>query len=159
MNFKKNDPRYKMQTIATDNIFAIIGRGEVEWLKKTYPGDFTDLAFISISAPENKSIKTKYIGDSGFNRNHFPTSLKLKFFDGENTADEAQSKLIRKFIQKNKDKKFLINCEAGVSRSATIGLAVEYLLNGIEPEDSVITKYYRYTINQTLFDRIIKRDS
>ena len=64
--------------------------------------------------------------------------LKLKFDDVERdyknehciTKEDAES--IVKFVNKNKNKvdKFIVHCEAGVSRSAGVGAAIMKALNG-----------------------------
>ena len=64
--------------------------------------------------------------------------LKLKFDDVERdyknehciTKEDAES--IVKFVNKNKSKvdKFIVHCEAGVSRSAGVGAAIMKALNG-----------------------------
>ena len=65
---------------------------------------------------------------------------------------------------KNKDRVFLINCEAGVSRSAAIGLAIEYLLRDKELYQkweyfpSKILQHWRYTPNMTVFNKIIQNE-
>ena len=70
--------------------------------------------------------------------NRIRAILKLKFDDVERdskdlhciTKEDAES--IVKFVNKNKNKvdKFIVHCEAGVSRSAGVGAAIMKALNG-----------------------------
>ena len=67
-----------------------------------------------------------------------------------------KAKAIKEFIIKNRDKKFLIHCSAGISRSAAVGMAVEKLLcNVFTKEDSVFMKYERYEPNMFVYHKII----
>ena len=75
-----------------------------------------------------------------------------------------QAKEIYDFIMKNKNSEFLINCEAGVSRSAAVGLAIEYLLRdkGFYPKweqfPSKVLQHWRYQPNMNVFNMIISFD-
>jgi predicted protein tyrosine phosphatase len=152
-------------TCKGNGIFAIIGRDEIE----AYPSyeDYynhvkefpKELCFISISDPNREFIKTN---------NYFKDELKLKFWDMEEDFNdykiisESQAKLIYDFIVNNKNSDFLINCEAGVSRSSAIGLAIEYLLRDFnlypnwEHFPSKVLQHWRYTPNMTVFNKIIR---
>lgn len=151
-------------TCKGNGIFAIIGRDEIE----SYPSYDEyynhvnlfpkDLCFITISDPNRENINDK---------NHFKECLKLKFWDIEEDfnnykiIDDLQAKQIYDFIIKNKDNEFLINCEAGISRSAAVGLAIEYLLRDKELYQkwehfpSKVLQHWRYTPNMTVFNKII----
>ena len=148
-------------TCKGNNIYAIIGRDEIQTLDmkfnhlKQFPND---LCFISLSDPNKDFIKTD---------NYFKDELKLKFWDIEEDFNDykiitdIQSKQIYDFIMKNKDSEFLINCEAGVSRSAGVGLAIEYLLRDFdfyekwEHFPSKVLQHWRYAPNMTVFNKII----
>jgi predicted protein tyrosine phosphatase len=154
-------------TVKGNGIYAIIGRDEIESYPSydepySYIKEFPkDLCFITISDPSRKNIN---------HNNHFVDTLELKFWDIEEDIGSykiitnEQAKQIYDFIVKNKDKEFLINCEAGVSRSAGVGLAIEYLLRDKEfyPKweqfPSKVSQHWRYQPNMTVFNMIISFD-
>lgn len=159
-----------MKNLATakgNGIYAIIGRDEIESYPSydkpyNYIKDFpNDLCFITISDPDKENIDDK---------GHFLDILKLKFWDIEEEIGRfmpinlIQAKEIYDFIMKNKNSEFLINCEAGVSRSAAVGLAIEYLLRdkGFYPKweqfPSKVLQHWRYQPNMTVFNMIISFD-
>ncbi len=155
----------KLITCKGNGIFAIIGRDEIESYPSydepyNYINSFpSDLCFITISDPNRDSIN---------HNNHFKDTLELKFWDIEEDFNQykiitdSQSKMIYDFIVKNKNYQFLINCEAGVSRSAGVGLAIEYLLRdfNLYPDwshfPSKILQHWRYQPNMTVFKKIIQ---
>ena len=154
-------------TAKGNGVYAIIGRDEIESYPcydepYNYIKDFPkDLCFITISDPDKENIDDK---------GHFLDTLKLKFWDIEEEIGRftpinlTQAKEIYDFIMKNKYSEFLINCEAGVSRSAAIGLAIEYLLRdkGFYPKweqfPSKVLQHWRYQPNMTVFNMIISFD-
>lgn len=97
----------------------------------------------------------------------FDDVLQVQFWDIEKDCDEYKcispdtGKIIRDFIIKNKNKRFLIHCAAGISRSAGVGLAVECLIqnNGNKYEKAIsgskITEHARYHPNLKVYDIII----
>lgn len=141
--------------INQNQIFAIIGRDEIQSNIKEFPNN---LVLISITDPNTKDIETN---------NKFKDELKLKFWDLEEQycnympISISQGLEIYNFIMKHKNETFLINCEAGISRSAGVGLAIEYLLRDkyIYPKwehfPSKILNHFRYLPNHTVFNRII----
>lgn len=148
-------------TCKGNGIFAIIGRNEIQSLDMEFNNlrEFSkDLCFISLSDPNKYFIKTN---------DYFKDELKLKFWDVEEEIGNyapihlIQAKQIYDFIIKNKHSEFLINCEAGVSRSAGVGLAIEYLLRDFElyPKwehfPSKVLQHWRYQPNMTVFNKII----
>ena len=153
-------------TATSKHVFAVIGREEIQSepfedaIEFNYVEDFPkDLVFISISDPKKPFIKTD---------GYFYDELKLKFWDVEEQIGNycpihhLQAKEIKDFILKHKDRKFLINCEAGISRSAGVGCAVEVLTRDIhcEPEPqhviSKIRQHWRYDVNETVYKAIIE---
>jgi hypothetical protein len=150
-----------------NGIYAIVGREELQ--AESFDVDYydnilnlpSDLCFISISDPHKDFIKTN---------GYFKDELFLKFYDVEEPIGnyvpitDEQAKYIYDFIIKNKDSMFLINCEAGVSRSAGVGLAIEYITRDIfifekwEHFPSKVLSHYRYEPNMTVFNKIIKFD-
>lgn len=146
-----------MNTVETNNIFCIIGRKEAEEaILKT--DKFDNVVFISIVDPKTKEIED-------FNK--FDDVIKLKFWDVEEEIGRycpihnIQAKQIKDFIIKNKDKKFFINCEAGVSRSAGVGCAIEFLLRDTylfpkeEHVPSKVRQHQRYMPNEYVYKAII----
>lgn len=154
-------------TAKGNGIYAIIGRDEIQSYPSyekqyNYIKEFPkDLCFITISDPNRKNIN---------HNNHFKDTLKLKFWDLEEDFNnykilaEVQAKTIYDFIIKNRDSEFLINCEAGISRSAAVGLAIEYLLRdkNLYPKwehfPSKVLQHWRYQPNMTVFNMIISFD-
>ena len=150
-------------TVTTDNIYAIVGRWDLQYKFENFEVDVIEklpknLAFISICDPSSKPIKTN---------NHFTSELFISFYDVEEEwsskiipLDIYQGKEIYDFIMENKDKQFLINCEAGISRSAGVGLAIEYLFRDKymypkwEHFPSKVLQHSRYMPNMTVFNRI-----
>ncbi len=92
----------------------------------------------------------------------------IKFWDiteknkGCSPITKEQGEELKEFILKNKDKRFLIHCSAGISRSAGVGMAVECIVgfNGCkysyQTGYSAIKSFRRYSPNLKVFDTIIK---
>jgi len=145
-------------SIKTDQIFAIISREELQNELTKLP---RDLALISIYDPDKKPLKTN---------NYFTGELFISFYDVESNWTDTlkpitnkQGKEIYDFIVKNKNKRFIVNCENGVSCSAGVGLAIETILRdksmfpsaqkGFIP--SKILFHPRYCPNWEVYDKII----
>lgn len=122
------------------------------------------IALISITEPDNNN----YVSDNKVQTIGFADVIETKFWDVEHPIGDKylplsaeQGKELREFISKNKDKKFLIHCKAGQSRSAGCAKAVECLVkfNGdvyeYRTSPSEIDKFDRYSPNQTVFDKIV----
>jgi len=98
----------------------------------------------------------------------FHDVLQIKFWDLEsdigryNAITSTQGKIIRDFIQKNKDSRFLVHCMAGISRSAGVACAIECIVNYngndflYKTGSSDVKNYKRYSPNYTVYDAIIK---
>jgi predicted protein tyrosine phosphatase len=96
-------------------------------------------------------------------------SLSLRFWDVEEPIGkyvpltDDQAKLIRKVIERNKDKQFFIHCMAGQSRSAGVACAVECIkhFNGdvyaYKTGYSAVKEHPRYSPNWTVFDKIMNK--
>jgi len=94
--------------------------------------------------------------------------LQIQFWDveesigGYHPLTHEQGQELKEFITKHKDKRFMIHCAAGVSRSAGVGCAVECIVNfdgddyGYKTGKSDIKSHERYSPNPTVYDRIIK---
>jgi predicted protein tyrosine phosphatase len=122
-----------------------------------------DIAIISIHDPDiplhNDEIMNKY-----------NSSIQMQFWDIEEQIGnykpitKEQGQILKDFIITNKDKKFLIHCMAGQSRSAGIACAIEcivkfdgdkynYLTGGENASD--VKNHSRYSPNLIVFDAII----
>jgi predicted protein tyrosine phosphatase len=158
---------FDREIVQNDLFEGIMGQHEFkEYHKLLSTEDRKKLVLISITEPE---ASAPYMSvDDPTSTIGFHDVLEIKFWDVEYKIGKyepltwEQGKIIRDFIVKNKDKKFLIHCRAGVSRSAGVGCAVECLVN----HDGDVYNYYlsksdiknmpRYDPNLTVFDRIVK---
>ena len=118
-------------------------------LKENYLKFSNKAALIVISNPDNNSFKKL---------NYFNDELYLSFFDTENNGFysnvPAQSIIaLKEFILNNIHTKFVVCCEAGVSRSAGIAKAIEKLSG---KEIGSIDSFPRYRPNTLLFKKLIK---
>ncbi len=98
----------------------------------------------------------------------FEDYIQMEFWDIEEAfgnykpITKAQGKELNEFIWANKDKRFLIHCAAGQSRSAGVACAVECIVNfdgdnyAYLTGDSDVKTYPRYSPNLTVYDAIIK---
>jgi len=162
---------FKYKIIQNKLFEGIMGREEFLSYKKTLsPDDKNKMVLISISEPNNNI----FISDDESATSDFFDILEIKFWDVEKPLvnvtkgveyyplTDEQGKEIKDFILKNRDKKFLIHCKAGKSRSAGVGKAVECLINfngdvyNYRTSHSEIDDYERYAPNQTVFDKITK---
>ena len=117
---------------------------------------------ISISDPDNNSHSADKV--SGFDE-----VIQVKFWDITQDTNENKiistdtSKMIRDFIDRNVklQKTFLVHCEAGMSRSAGVGMAIECINNyqgyvyTYFTSTSDIKNHGRYHPNLTVFDSIV----
>jgi len=166
-------------SIETNNIMAIFSKDELISMFKIAEGsdrvldkyDLSNTALITISDPisnnmdeERKPVEDEYC-------NNFSSFLKIGFWDRTSISDDGlhdiisieEVKNIANFIKDNKEKNFIINCNAGISRSAGVGLLVEYICGDFEDLyhfktsfDDVISKHFRYAPNLIVLDQYIK---
>lgn len=157
-----------LSTISTNTIEAIISRNEIKELIRTDKLDKEKLVLITIGEPDNKSTSKLTLEET----RGFKDILMVEFWDIEEDFNQykiitdEQGKIIQDFILKNIDDKFIINCQAGKSRSAAVGKAIECLkFFGIGDEakynyktsfNSEIDTHSRYCPNLTVFDKIVK---
>ncbi len=120
------------------------------------PGDYTKF--------EKK--EPEYIKDYIKVKDYFDTSIRQEFWDTEDnvpgypTISKEQADKILEFILGNKDKTFIVHCDAGQSRSAGVALAIECIveydgdryLAGLSPS---YTDDERYAPNRKVFDKIM----
>ena len=157
-----------LNTISTNAIEAIISRNEIKELIRTNNIDKENLVLITIGEPDNKIDSKLTLEET----KDFKDVLMIEFWDIEEDFNDykiisdEQGKIIQDFILKNLDNRFIINCQAGKSRSAAVGKAIECLKffgTGEESKysyqtgfSSEIDAHTRYYPNLTVFDKIIK---
>jgi len=156
-------------TVKTNFINGIISKDEViGLLDQDRISNLENTVIITISDPEFTEEERAPIEDHYLNR--FNDSLSIKFYDtvdkyindkGEEIYPISKELVyeMKEFILKNKAKKFIINCNAGISRSAGVGLLVEYILGGFDDlyhfktsYQDVISDHYRYSPNLAILD-------
>lgn len=73
-----------------------------------------------------------------------------------------QIEQIKNFIIDNKDKKFIVHCSAGISRSSAIGMYIEEILNNDENERKInqdlILNHWRYSPNKIVYFKMTGKD-
>lgn len=156
-------------SVQTELIRCIVSREEIIKFSKT---NFQEInkdektVLISITDPDRELLDLNIL-------NQFKDCLSLQFWDLEykignyEPITKEQGKILRNFILKNIDNNFVIHCEAGISRSAGVGLAIECLKYFGETEDNLydyytrhnskIRQHNRYEPNLFVFDSIIKQ--
>ena len=156
-----------LSTVYTKNIEAIVGREELfSILFLSKKGDLKDYNIISVTEPFQKTISDSFEVDCN-------ALLQLEFTDIRKklTTEQLEDKKdtislitteqileIINFILTNKDKKFIINCDVGISRSPAIGILLETILDNNEGINA-INDHHRYSPNKILlekFDTILK---
>ena len=153
----------KVFSIQTELVRAIIGREELM--------NLADNNFDGINKDENTVLISIYDPDRNELPEHtlskFSSYLSIGFWDMEEEIgrykpiSEENAKKIKEFILENKDKNFIINCEAGISRSAGVGLAVFMLIEFDGDKYAFATSYnpikdhIRYSPNYKVFDMIV----
>ena len=169
MTIMQNGQPRIIDTISTNTIEAIISRDEIRCAIFQNIIDMENLVLISIGEPGD-SYKHTILTDEEIKS--FKDTLQIEFWDIEEDFGEykiitdEQAKIIQDFIIKNIDSRFIINCKAGKSRSAAVGLAIEQLkFFGVGEEakynyktcfNSEIKAHSRYCPNLTVFDKIVK---
>lgn len=157
-----------LNTISTTTIEAIVSRNEIKELIRTDKLDKENLVLITIGEPGNKIDSKLSLEET----KDFKDVLMIEFWDIEEDFGDykiitnEQGKIIQDFIIKNIDNRFIINCQAGKSRSAAVGRAIECIkFFGIGDEakynyktsfNSEIDAHSRYCPNLTVFDKIVK---
>ncbi len=152
-----------IDTVQSDIIAGIISHNEYLDAYNSNEIDKERTVLISITNPDSSihpDLKVQGFDDV----------LHTQFWDVEDSIgrfeliSDDEALRIRKFIVKNKNKKFLIHCAAGQSRSAAVGMAVECLLNyagdkysyGTGWSDIRVHKTDRYSPNLGVYDQILK---
>lgn len=164
-------------SIETKNIMAIFSKDELISMfersedsdRELVNYDLSEVALITISDPYYNYIPKERLPVEDKFCNKFSSSLKVNFWD-VSRSDENYQILgleivaeIVEFIKNNKNKRFIINCNAGISRSAGVGLLVEYILGDYSSIydfktsfKNLITGHYRYSPNPSVLNQYIK---
>jgi predicted protein tyrosine phosphatase len=155
---------FRAPIIQNDLFEGVMGLAEfLEYQKTLSLKDRENVVLISITEPDSDN----YVSDNPINTTGFHDVYEAKFWDVEEQIanylplTEEQGIELRKFIIKNKSKKFLIHCKAGMSRSAGVAKAVECIVNyqndvyAYRTSKSEIDAFHRYSPNQTVFDKIV----
>ena len=141
-------------------VAGIFSREEMESFLKKH-NSLNGMVVISITDPGYRSIPAELLARAD-------DFLVVKFWDIERECgmykpiSRQTAKKIAGFIWKNRDKRFLINCEAGVSRSAGVGMAVDCILRDkgskyrFSLNGSWIASSPRFSPNWFVFDRIVE---
>ncbi len=159
-------PKLKFTTIQTKHIEAIVGRDEMK-LAAFHDGRYNPKDFVLISIQNyDDEMKLKS------SHKKFKRSIHLRINDVQEPTmncgkmiypiEPIQIKELVEFILKNKNEKFFIHCEWGVSRSAGIALAIECILShrgnldSLNRTDNPIANFWRYTPNLHIRDKLIE---
>jgi len=159
-----NNPSLKPH-LSNDDFVAVVGRGEFLLLNDHGEFDKSNTVAICLFDPDrNVHPEDTFKGYHDF--------IQMQFWDVEEPIgriipiSDEQGKELFDFISKNKDKRFLIHCEAGMSRSAGVAQAVEtikhfesspyFFRTGFSAISEFGQKTGRYSPNLTVFDSIFK---
>jgi len=152
-----------IDTIKNELFVGVIGKNEfLELLDKDLIQNKENIALISIHDPDADLHSDNILEGFG-------SVLQIKFWDIEEdignykSISKEQGKELKDYIIKNYDKKFLIHCHAGQSRSAGVALATECILNHNANRYDFQTSYSalkahptdRYSPNFTIYDCIL----
>lgn len=156
-------------TVKTKHIDFIFSRKEFVTLTFLSEKDFLkNYNVISITEPTEEDFDDnifKYFNNFiklSFSDIHYDLTHTNSYFDVNEdilTISNEQIILLKDFIINNKDKKFIIHCTAGISRSPAIGLYIEELLNDnsidIKKNQILIINHDRYYPNKNVVFKTI----
>lgn len=164
----------KFSSTKTKHIELIIGQEEFISLSLlTKKEDLNDFNIISIFEPTETILPLELY--ESFNSHLILTfaDIRKKIEDTNLSLNEKEElskleiqnkdfEILKDYILNNKDKKFIINCQVGVSRSAAIGIILENLLNDnqidIDLETNKILSHWRYSPNPIILEKYFKKD-
>lgn len=146
----------------TPRVLDILSRREMEnFLERI--DKLSETVIISVTDPDLKGIDESFLAKA-------EDFLLVKFWDVDDDRDpnhlpisRETAREIAEFIWNNKERKFLINCEGGVSRSSAVALAVECILRDFGNRHEFclngcpsIIGNPRFNPNWLVFDRIVE---
>ena len=164
----------KFSSTKTKHIELIIGQEEFISLSLlTKKEDLNDFNIISIFEPTETILPLELY--ESFNSHLILTfsDIRKKIEDTNLSLNEKEElskleiqnkdfEILKDYILNNKDKKFIINCQVGVSRSAAIGIILENLLNDnqidIDLETNKILSHWRYSPNPIILEKYLKKE-
>jgi predicted protein tyrosine phosphatase len=152
----------KIVTAETPFVKAVVGKYELMGVAKSSPEELKDLVLISIQDPDDKV-------DLSFTHSKFKEVLHIKFWDVEyalanyEPINDDQAKEIITFILDNLDSKFVVHCEAGISRSAAVGVVIDCinlfrgsLKNMEKVGNNPILNHRRYAPNALVIKKLLQ---
>lgn len=166
----------KFNSIQTKNIELIIGQDEFTTLSLlTKKEDLKKYNCISIYEPFESILPIELYENFNahlilefsdirrdFRKMYKDNKISLDTYDSleKDEIKNAHLDILIDFILNNKDKKFIINCYAGISRSAAIGYILEDILNKDinekEIEQNKILSHWRYSPNKMIIEKFTK---
>ncbi len=164
----------KFSSTKTKHIELIIGQEEfisLSLLNKKE--DLNDFNIISIFEPTETILPIELYESFNSHLILIFADIRKKIEDTNLSLNEKEElskleiqnkdfEILKDYILNNKDKKFIINCQVGVSRSAAIGIILENLLNDnqidIDLETNKILSHWRYSPNPIILEKYFKKD-
>lgn len=168
----------KFNSTQTKNIELIIGQDEFTTLSLlTKKEDLKKYNCISIYEPFESILPIELYENfnahlilefsdirKDFRQMYQDNKISLDTYDllEKDEIKDSHLDILRDFILNNKDKKFIINCFAGISRSAAIGYILEDMLNKDinekEIEQNKILSHWRYSPNKIIIEKFTKSE-
>lgn len=172
LNYRNfNDMQFS--STKTKHIELIIGQEEFISLSLlTKKEDLNDFNIISIFEPTETILPIELYESFNSHLILIFADIRKKIEDTNLSLNEKEElskleiqnkdfEILKDYILNNKDKKFIINCQVGVSRSAAIGIILENLLNDnqidIDLETNKILSHWRYSPNPIILENISKK--
>lgn len=159
----------KFSSTKTKHIELIIGQEEFISLSLlTKKEDLNDFNIISIFEPTETILPLELYESFNSHLILIFADIRKKIEDTNLSLNEKEElskleiqnkdfEILKDYILNNKDKKFIINCQVGVSRSAAIGIILENLLNDnqidIDLEMNKILSHWRYSPNPIILEK------
>ncbi len=159
----------KFSSTKTKHIELIIGQEEFISLSLlTKKEDLNDFNIISIFEPTETILPIELYESFNSHLILIFADIRKKIEDTNLSLNEKEElskleiqnkdfEILKDYILNNKDKKFIINCQVGVSRSAAIGIILENLLNDnqidIDLEMNKILSHWRYSPNPIILEK------
>lgn len=173
LNYRNfNDMQFS--STKTKHIELIIGQEEFISLSLlTKKEDLNDFNIISIFEPTETILPLELYESFNSHLILIFADIRKKIEDTNLSLNEKEElskleiqnkdfEILKDYILNNKDKKFIINCQVGVSRSAAIGIILENLLNDnqidIDLETNKILSHWRYSPNPIILEKYLKKE-